>query len=459
LSGLLERADLVAPRDRARLSPSVRELLDTLDVVGRARRDSGPEACERYVVSFTRSASDLLEVLFLARSARLAPDEIRPIPLLEQLEDLERAAPLAESLLSSPPIRAAIRGELEVMVGYSDSSKQAGYYASTVAVTRAQEDLAQVTAARDVVLTIFHGRGGAIGRGGGPAGRAIRAQPASALRGRLRVTEQGETVTARYGRAEIARRDLEQMVNAVVLASVAPPHSPPTQARARDQILGPAAAAARAAYDRLVADGERLARYALAATPIEEIAALPIASRPAARRAQLTIEDLRAIPWVFSWAQSRHGLPGWFGIGTALDSAIAAEGLECVRALYRDWPFFRALVDNAQVALIRSDIDVAAAYSRLADADARGLFELIAAEHARTVAAILQVTGERELLAAWPTIAETVRRRNPLVDVLSHTQIALLKRLRVSEGESHERIRRLLFITISGIAAGLQSAG
>jgi phosphoenolpyruvate carboxylase len=459
LGRLLERADVGAPRDRAQLSPATRELLDTLDVVGRARRDSGPEACERYVVSFTRSASDLLEVLFLARSARLAPDELRPIPLLEQLEDLARAKPLAEELLTLTPIRAAIRGELEVMVGYSDSSKQAGYVASAVALERAQDELARVADSHNVVLTIFHGRGGAIGRGGGPAGRSIRAQPPRALRGRLRVTEQGETVTARYGRAEIARRDLEQMVTAVALASLEQAPEPPDQRRARAALLDRAAVTSRAAYDRLVGDGERLARYALAATPIEEIAELPIASRPAARRAKLTLEDLRAIPWVFSWAQSRHGLPGWYGLGTALDELLRTEGLDCVRALYRDWPFFQALVDNAQVALIRSDIDVAGEYARLADPDARALYDLIREEHTRTIDTVLRVTGEHQVLAAWPTIAATVTRRNPYVDVLSHAQIALLKRLRAASGEERERMRRLLFVTINGIAAGLQTAG
>jgi phosphoenolpyruvate carboxylase len=459
LGRLLERADLGAPRDRASLSPPTRELLDTLDVVGRVRRDSGPEACERYVVSFTRSASDMLEVLFLSRAARLAPDELRPVPLLEQLEDLERARTIATELLALRPMRAAIGGELEVMLGYSDSSKQAGYVASTVALERAQEALADVADESGVVLTIFHGRGGAIGRGGGPAGRAILAQPPRALRGRLRVTEQGETVTARYGRAAIARRDLEQMVHAVVLGSLERHPGEAERRRARGPLLGRAASLSRAAYDRLVGDGDRLARYALAATPIEEIAELPIASRPAARRGKLSLEDLRAIPWVFSWAQSRHGLPGWYGLGAALESLLDGDGLQGVRDLYRDWPFFQALVDNAQVALTRSDIEVAAEYARLADPDAQEVFALIRTEHARTVEAILRITGEHAVLAAWPTIAATVKRRNPYVDVLSHTQITLLRRLAGASGEERERLLRVLFVTINGIAAGLQTAG
>ncbi|MGZ3427139.1 MAG: phosphoenolpyruvate carboxylase, partial [Polyangia bacterium] len=460
LSTLLERADVGAPRHRAQLSPATRELLDTLDVVGRARRDSGGAACERYVVSFTREASDLLGVLFLVRAARLSPDELRPVPLLEQLEALARARPIAESLLRAAPMRAAIGGELEVMVGYSDSSKQAGYVASTVALEEAQTELARVADEHGVMLTIFHGRGGAIGRGGGPASRAIRAQPPEALRGRLRVTEQGETVTARYARPEIARRDLEQMVGAVLDASLQTSHrEAPDERRQRRALLQDAATVARAAYDRLVGDGERLARYALEATPIEEIAELPIASRPTSRSGTLTLKDLRAIPWVFSWAQSRHGLPGWFGLGAALEALLARNDLTRVRALYRDWPFFAALVDNAQVALTRSDIDVAREYAQLADPDARRLFAEIEAEHARTVGAVLRVTGERAILAAWPTIAATVQRRNPYVDVLSHTQIELLRRLRAAAGDERERVRRILFVTINGIAAGLQTAG
>jgi phosphoenolpyruvate carboxylase len=249
------------------------------------------------------------------------------------------------------------------------------------------------------------------------------------------------------------------MVTAVVLASVSPPEAPSEPERARRALLGRASDAARAAYDRLVGDGERLARYALAATPLEEIASLPIASRPASRHAQLRLEDLRAIPWVFSWAQSRHGVPGWFGLGTALETILAAEGVAGAQALYRDWSFFRALVDNAQVALIRADIDVAAEYARLADAGASGVFDLIRDEHARTVDAILRVTGEPALMATWPTIAATVQRRNPFVDILNHTQIALLKRLRAAAEPERERLRGLLFVTINGIAAGLQTAG
>lgn len=458
LCGLLDRAHVGAPRDRSGLSPATRELLATLDVVGRARRDQGPEACERYVVSFTSAPSDLLEVLFLARAARLAPDELRPVPLLEQLGDLANAGPIASRMLELAPLRAALGDELEVMIGYSDSGKEAGYVASAVAVRRAQQALARVADDRAVTLTVFHGRGGAVGRGGGPANRAIRAQPREALRGRLRVTEQGETISARYLRREIARRDLELMVNAVIVGSFG--ERPPSESRPRDAALDRAATAARASYERLVGDRERLARYTLAATPIREVGELPIASRPASRAQGLAFEHLRAIPWVFSWNQSRHGVPGWYGLGSALDALVDADGLERVRDLYREWPFFRALVDNAQLALARADLDVAAQYARLAERDAPGVFALIADEHRRTVARVLDVTGERALLAAFPTIAAAVARRNPHVDVLNHAQIELLRRLRAAPDDAARApIRDALFATINGIAAGLMTAG
>lgn len=461
LCGLLERADVAAPRDRQHLSPVTRDLLAMLHVVGRARRDQGPEACERYIVSFTSTPSDVLEVLFLARAARLAPDELRPMPLLEQLQDLERADSIAHSLLSLPPLRAALRGELEVMIGYSDSGKQVGYVASTIALRRAQQALARVADEAGVMLTVFHGRGGAVGRGGGPANFAIRAQPRNALRGRLRVTEQGETITARYGRLEVARRELEQMVNAVLVASLGPGASPVGEARElREAVLDVAARRAGQVYSELVGDRDRLARYSVAVTPIQEISELPIASRPASRKPKLTLDELRAIPWVFSWNQCRHGVPGWFGLGSALDAIIADKGIDCVRSLYSGWPFFRVLIDNAQLALVRADMAVAEHYARLGEAEGREVFATIRDEYDRTVARILQVVRADALLGASPTLAKNVARRNPLVDVLNHAQIELMKRLRATdEPDERERLRRALFVTINGIAAGLMTAG
>jgi len=459
LAELLSRTSLPVP-DRRALSPEAREALATLEVVGRARRDNGPAACERYVISFTRSASDLLEVLLLARAARLAPDEIRPVPLLEQLEDLEAAGELAQSMLSLPPLRAALQGELEVMVGYSDSGKQVGYLPSRVALHKAQLVLAQIAEAEGLTLTVFHGRGGSVGRGGGPANRAIRAQPRVALRGRFRVTEQGETVAARYGRLEIAVRDLEQMVNGVLCTSMGPiERAADTAAFEREAVIDRAAGAALSAYRRLTGDPERLARYALRATPMEEIPELHFASRPASRSGTLSLDSLRAIPWVFSWNQSRHGLPGWFGLGSGLAALVTEVGGERARALYRGWPFLRGLVDDARLALTQADLDVAGHYARLAEPGDQVVMELIREEHARTLSGIRALSGEGSLMGAWPAVEKAAARRNPYVDVLSHVQIELLHRLRSAAGAERDRVREALRLTVNGIAAGLQTVG
>lgn len=461
LGFMLARPESLAPPSRAALSAETQDLLATLDMVGRARREQGPRACERYIVSFTSTLSDLLEVLFLERAAGLAPGELRPVPLLEQLEDLANARPLAEQMLASPFVAAAIGRELEVMIGYSDSCKQVGYVTSQVALRRAQHALADVAEHAGLRLTIFHGRGGAIGRGGGPAHDTIRAQPERALRGRLRVTEQGETINTRYSNLEVAQRDIEQSISAVLLSGLSEAKPVPrAELAARDAIFDELALVAMRCYQELLADPDRLARYAQAATPIMEVTALPIGSRPSSRRPGLALADLRAIPWVFSWNQSRHGIPGWFGLGSALGALIAKIGLERLRELHRVSPFFRALVDNAQIALARADIDVAECYAALADDDARTLFPLIRAEWERTVETVLAVADQREILGHRPHILATVRRRNPSVDVLSHAQVEFLRRLAQATSEAErERLLGALFTTINGIAAGLQTAG
>jgi len=458
----------IAPiHDTDGLSADAIEALATLEVAGRARRELGPPACERYVVSFTRDVSDMLEVVFLARAAGLAPGELRPVPLLEQLEDLERAGPIASAILAHPVLRLELGDAgLEVMVGYSDSGKQVGYVASSVALRRAQLALVAATAAAGVTLTVFHGRGGALGRGGGPASDAILAQPAAAIRGRLRVTEQGETVTARYAQPEIAERDLELTLAAIVGAAAAErgaatatTPAPDATSAADEALLDRAAAAARDAYQELTADEDRLVRYTVAATPIEDVAHLPLGSRPASRKGGISLDSLRAIPWVFSWTQSRHGIPGWFGVGTAVEVIAAELGQDGARALAARSRFVRALIQNSELSLVRSDIDVAAEYARLADPDARTLFDRIAAEHARTVRALRELLGRTEPLASRPYLAASVERRNSTLDVLSHIQIEALRRRRAGESPDPERLGRIIFTTIHGIAAGLQTAG
>jgi phosphoenolpyruvate carboxylase len=340
------------------------------------------------------------------------------------------------------------------MVGYSDSSKQIGPFASAMALRSAQQELATACDRAGFVLTVFHGRGGALGRGGGPASEAIRAQPPASLRGRIRVTEQGETVTARYAQPAIAERDLELTIGAV-LATFG---SEDTTTADDEAHLAHAAEAARVAYAALTSDEDQLARYTVAATPIEDVAHLPIGSRPASRAPRLALESLRAIPWVFSWTQSRHGIPGWFGVGTAIEALTAELGVAGVRALTERSRFLRSLVRNCEISLVRSDIEVAAEYAKLADPDARQVFELIAAEHARTQHALRVTLAFDPPLASRPYLRASVERRNPHLDVLSHIQIESLRRRRVGVGDA-ARLTRIIFTTIGGIAAGLQTAG
>jgi phosphoenolpyruvate carboxylase len=271
----------------------------------------------------------------------------------------------------------------------------------------------------------------------------------------MRVTEQGETVTARYTQPAIAERDIELTIGAV-LAAAADERQPIVEEDERQ--LARAADVSRKAYLELTSDEDRLARYTVAATPIEDVAHLPIGSRPASRAKKLTLESLRAIPWVFSWTQSRHGIPGWFGVGTAVEQLVADMGLENVRHLCQRSRFFRALVRNCEVSLVRSDIDVAAEYAKLADPDAKQLFDLIAAEHAKTVHALRDTLGMVPPLASRAYLVASVERRNPHLDVLSHIQIESLRRRRAGQGDA-ERLTRIVFTTIGGIAAGLQTAG
>ncbi|MGE3455380.1 MAG: phosphoenolpyruvate carboxylase [Kofleriaceae bacterium] len=444
-------------RDRSGLSADAAEVLATLEVIGRARRELGAAACERYVVSFTREVSDLLEVVFLSRAAGLAPGDIRPVPLLEQLEDLERAGPIARDILALPALRRELgrTTELEVMIGYSDSGKQVGYLASSISLRHAQ--LALVDAARDsgATLTLFHGRGGALGRGGGPESDSIRAQPPGAIRGRLRVTEQGETVNARYAHPEIAERDLELTIAAVITATLSEDDVDPVD---REPAIQIAADAARARYRKITDDEQQLVRYVVAATPIEDVARLPLGSRPASRKASISLDSLRAIPWVFSWTQSRHGLPGWFGVGTAIETLVHQLGADRVRGLVEHSKFLRALVASCELSLVRSDIDVAREYAKLADPDAAAIFEVVADEHRRTTSALQQTLQRTTLLPERPYLAASVARRNAYLDVLSHVQIEALRRRRANRGDA-EQLRRVAFTTIGGIAAGLQTAG
>jgi phosphoenolpyruvate carboxylase len=429
-------------------------------LLGRAARVYGPASLGPFVVSMTRGAADILTVLLLARWAGGVPG-LAVVPLFETLADLDAAPRIMAELFSLPAYAAHLQaggGQQMVMIGYSDSNKDCGYLAANWALYRAQAAIAQVCDAHGVALTLFHGRGGSVARGGGPAGRAIRAQPPGTVRGRFRVTEQGETIASRYADQDLAHRHLEQIVSAVLLASAEPPGDVSAEWRAA---LTAMAAAARDAYLGLVERTPGFLEYWRAATPIEEISRLRLGSRPAARgRGTLTRADVRAIPWVFSWMQSRFNLPGWYGLGSSLRTIDPA----LLRAMHAGWPFLRALLDNAEMSLLKADLGIAALYSDLVPDRhlATTVFASVEAEYTKTRDAILEATGHRELLDGDPVIQRSVHLRNPYVDPLNYLQIEMLRRLRAlpdPESPDADALREVIVLTINGIAAGLRNTG
>jgi phosphoenolpyruvate carboxylase len=457
---------------------SLAEVLATFRSIAAVQARFGADACRRYVVSFTASAADLTDVLALAGHAvadggrPVAPPELDLVPLFESSQALQAAGPILADLLDDPAYRARIAAHgdrQEVMLGYSDSNKESGFLAAAWMLQRAQAALVEVATARGVELTIFHGRGGAIGRGGGPTNRAILGLAPGSVDGRLKMTEQGEVIAANYSNATIARRHLEQATGAVLLASV-PEHAADLQ-RALDvgaPILDELAATARVAYRSLVHDDPAFASFFRDVTPIRELSDLRLGSRPAARGRRdvaPTIDSLRAIPWTFAWAQARINLPGWFGLGTALEAYRAAHceaGLDEIARLAREWPFLSSVLDNAEMSLAKADMGVARLYAALATGpgdDRR--WDAIETEYRRTVSLLSRVTGRERLLDGAPVLQRSVALRNPYIDSLSELQVRLLARLRALPPDDPERGRvlRLVQLTVNGVAAGLQSTG
>jgi phosphoenolpyruvate carboxylase len=457
---------------------STAEVLATFRAIAAAQARFGVDACRRVIVSFTSGPQDVLDVLELARHAT-APDGASPVldvvPLFESSDALHAAGPILDALLAEPAYRAhlATRGDRqEVMLGYSDSNKESGFLAAAWMLHGAQAALVDVATRHGVELTLFHGRGGAIGRGGGPANRAIIGSAPGAVDGRLKLTEQGEVIFANYGDPAIARRHLEQLTGAVLLASTAD-HDRRAAAALRDggPILDELAASARTAYRALVHDDPGFAAFFRDITPIAELSDLRLGSRPAARgrtraEAPPPIDALRAIPWTFAWSQSRIGLPGWYGLGSALEayrSAHGEAGLAEIGRLYRSWPFLSSVLDNAETILATADMGVARRYASLLGGDdghARR-WAAIEAEYHRTVGLLLTVTGRERLLDGAPVLQRSVALRNPYVDALSELQVRLLARLRGMAPDDPERPRvlRLVQLTVNGVAAGLQTTG
>jgi phosphoenolpyruvate carboxylase len=441
-------------------SAQTEEVLATMRTVAELQQQYGPEACRRYVISFTRSAADLLAVPALARLAVPEGVELDVVPLFESRADLEAARSVLEELAGADGAWELLTGagrRFEVMLGYSDSAKDVGFLAANLALYRAQAELAGWAADQDIDLVLFHGRGGALGRGGGPAHRAVRGQAPGSVNGRFKITEQGEVVFARYGNIAIARRHLQQVASAVLQAS-APPADPPWEPPA--EMIDRMAAASESAWRDLV-DTPGFPEFFLKVSPLEELALMPIGSRPA-RRDQSTddIRSLRAIPWVFAWNQNRCNLPGWYGLGTGLAAvALDERGLEALREMYRRWPFFTSLMENAEMSLAKADAHIARLYLDLGGRPE--LADAIEAELARTTRLVLAVTGHNRLLEDRAVLRQAVSLRNPYVDALSFLQLRFLGELRHGDLDPARRakVAELVLLTVNGVAAGLQNTG
>jgi phosphoenolpyruvate carboxylase len=355
----------------------------------------------------------------------------------------------------------ARNGTHEVMLGYSDSNKDGGYLTANWALYRGEMQLVEAFRAHGAKLRLFHGRGGTVGRGGGPSYEAILAQPAGSVTGGLRVTEQGEIIASKYSDPELGRRNLEALVAATMEASLADAEQIGARAGVYYEALDQLSAVAFAAYRSLVYETPGFVEYFRGATPIAEIAELNIGSRPASRTASTRIEDLRAIPWVFGWGQCRLMLPGWYGFGAAVDEWLAQrpDGPALLREMHEKWPFFRSVLSNMAMVLAKTDLAVASRYAELVDNAAvrEPIFARIAEEHARTVRALAAITQRAQLLDDNPTLERSIRNRFPYLDPLNHLQVELLRRFR--SGQTDERTRRAIHLTINGLAAGLRNSG
>lgn len=447
----------------------------------RMRQRYGHDAIRHYIISHTETVSDLLEVLLLQKEVGLvrgtldaeATADLIVVPLFETIEDLRNAAPIMRAFYQLPGVAALVRrsgGEQDIMLGYSDSNKDGGIFTSNWELYRAEialvelfDELSTGVGATPIRLRMFHGRGGTVGRGGGPSYQAILAQPPGTVRGQIRLTEQGEVIASKYANPEIGRRNLETLVAATLEATLLQPTKPATR-----EFLDAAAQlsqASMAAYRALVYDTPGFTDYFFNSTPIREIAELNIGSRPASRKPSQKIEDLRAIPWGFSWGQCRLTLPGWYGFGAAVEAFLGMPGkdakaqLALLRKMYRQWPFFSTLLSNMDMVLAKSDLALASRYSELVQ-DARlrkKVFTAIEQEWHRTAEALTRITGDRQRLAHNTALARSIRHRFPYIDPLHHLQVELVRRWRA--GQDDDRVQTGIHISINGIAAGLRNTG
>ncbi|MBV7337010.1 phosphoenolpyruvate carboxylase [Chloroflexi bacterium TSY] len=468
------------------------ETISLFRLIRRAHEEIGTEAIQTYIISMTTAVSNVLEVLLFTKDAGLF-GQLDIVPLFETIEDLIKAPQIMAALFNNRVYQEHLQlrqNHQQIMIGYSDSNKDGGYLKASWMLFRAQRSLANVCDEHNITLTLFHGRGGTLGRGGGPPNRAILSQPPESVRGRIKVTEQGEVISNRYANYIIAHRHLQQLINAVLLSSE-------KRSQSSEALIREADWAARMddisqlAYEkyRSLVEKPGFIRYFHDATPIDQIGRLNIGSRPARRKQTESIDDLRAIPWVFAWTQSRVNLPSWYGIGTAvelwtktektkaeekakseddrkdhLEANVEGEENERMNDLcemYEEWPFFRTLVDNIQLGLGKADMDIAALYAQLTDATTRAeIFQDIQTEYERTRNAVLKITDNRELLdKSW--LQESIRLRNPYVDPLNFIQVSLLERLRNADLPpiDVEKLKEAILLSVNGVAAGVQNVG
>jgi phosphoenolpyruvate carboxylase len=457
--------------DREQLSDLARKELAIITAAARAVAIYGPPAVPNYIISMCRSVSDLLEAGILLKECGLLDASggepycpVGIVPLFETIDDLHRGASILEAALDLPVYQSIVRARSdsqEIMLGYSDSNKDGGYLAANWALYRAELDLVESARKTGIRLRLFHGRGGTVGRGGGPSYEAILAQPPGAVNGSLRLTEQGEVIAAKYAEPQMAQRNLETLLAATLESTLLDVEGLGDAAEPAYEILDELADRAQRAYSELVHETEGFVDYFLQSTPVSEIGSLNVGSRPTSRKPTSSISDLRAIPWVMAWSQSRVMLPGWYGTGSAIEDWIAGgDGrLEKLRDLYQRWPFFQTVLSNMAQVLAKSDLGLAARYAELVE-DAslrRRVFGKIAAEHQRSINAHKLITGQDNLLADNPALARSVFNRFPYLEPLNHLQVELLRRYR--SGDDDELVQRGILLTMNGLASALRNSG
>jgi len=460
--------EILSPRPllpaEPRFSGDTNDVIATWRAVAEAHRRYGPAALDSAIASMSRHASDVLAMLLFASEVGVERD-VDLVPLFETIEDLDHAPAALTALYDNPAyakVLAARGSRQQVMIGYSDSAKDGGYLMSKWGLYKAQQALADVCERRGVLLELFHGRGGSIGRGGGPANLAILAQPPAAMKGPIRITEQGEVIAYRYSNPAIARRHLHQVFNAALIASAMEPED--FCCPEWHDLCEEMARTSQAAYRKLVYETPGFLEYWQQATPIQELSRLPIGSRPAKRRSG-DFEAVRAIPWVFSWMQNRAIIPSWYGVGTALEACAGAheDGLATLREMFARWRFFHAIIENVHLDLAKSDMTIARLYNGLVeDPDLRDrIFSQIEAEYERTRTWLNRILEQDRLLDNAPVMQRSIDRRNPYVDPLNYIQVTLLRDLRQGREARGERSALLdaALATVNGIAAGMKTTG